>query len=360
MNTDLVTRELFAQITIGDLIYLGSALVVAILVASTIRFISSRVKKRLNARNVRNLPSQLISDLDRPLVLWIIVAGFYFGLLVIPPLVKYHATLTLVFRVYSIVSLVYIGLKIQGKTIEWAVSRIGQGTAREKMMNSLIPMTRQIGSLLILAMGGLIILDQLGISIAPLIAGLGIGGLAVALALQGTLTNFFAGLNVMTDGSIREGDFVELDGGMVGTVEQIGWRSTRIRLLADNMVIVPNARLADNLSVNYNYPEEEMSVYLQVGVAYSSNLEHVEQVTVEVARKVLAETPGSVQPYEPSVWYTDFGDSNINFWVVLRAKNYLESWTVKHAFVKALFQRYNEEGIEISFPARNIYMRSDT
>ena len=163
-----------------------------------------------------------------------------------------------------------------------------------------------------------------------------------------------------SDGSIREGDFVELDGGMVGTVEQIGWRSTRIRLLADNMVIVPNGRLADNLSVNYNYPEEEMSVYLQVGVAYSSNLEHVEQVTVEVARKVLAETPGSVQPYEPSVWYTDFGDSNINFWVVLRAKNYLESWTVKHAFVKALFQRYNEEGIEISFPARNIYMRSDT
>ena len=164
----------------------------------------------------------------------------------------------------------------------------------------------------------------------------------------------------MTDGSIREGDFVELDGGMVGPVEQIGWHSTRIRLLTDNMVIVSNGRLADNLSVNYNYPTEEMSVYLQVGVAYSNDLEQVEQVTVEVARKVLAETPGSVQPYEPSVWYTDFGDSKINFWVVLRAKNYLDSWTVKHAFVKALFQRYNEQGIAISFPARNIYMRGDT
>ena len=96
------------------------------------------------------------------------MAGLYFGLLIIPPLLKYHTTLTLVFRVYSIVSLVYVGLRIQGKTIEWAVSRIGQGTAREKMLNSLVPMTRQIGSLLILAMGGLIILDQLGISIAPL------------------------------------------------------------------------------------------------------------------------------------------------------------------------------------------------
>ena len=81
---------------------------------------------------------------------------------------------------------------------------------------------------------------------------------------------------------------------------------------------------------------------------------------MEVAKKVLAETPGSVEGYEPSIWYTDFGDSNINFWVVLRSHGYGESWLVKHSFIKALFRRYNEEGIEISFPARNIFMRNAT
>jgi small-conductance mechanosensitive channel len=103
-----------------------------------------------------------------------------------------------------------------------------------------------------------------------------------------------------------------------------------------------------------------MSVYLEVGVSYTSDLEHVEEVTVEVAKQVMDETEGAVEGYEPSIWYTEFGDSNINFWVVLRAHGYGESWLLKHKFIKALFRRYNEEGIEISFPARNIYMRDGT
>jgi len=164
----------------------------------------------------------------------------------------------------------------------------------------------------------------------------------------------------MTDGSIREGDFVELDSATIGTVVQIGWRSTRIRLLTNNMVMIPNNKLADNISINYNYPVEEMAVYVQVGVAYSSDLDHVEKVTVEVAKEVMENTPGSVDGFEPSIWYTDFGDSNINFWVVMRADGYMNSWGLKHSFIKAIFSRYNQEGIEISFPARNIFVRDGT
>ena len=129
-------------------------------------------------------------------------------------------------------------------------------------------------------------------------------------------------------------------------------------MMANNMVIIPNSRLAESLATNYSFPTDEMSLYVELGVAYSSDLDHVERVTVEVAKKVLQETPGSVEEYEPSVWYTEFGDSNINFWVVPRAHGYMDSWLVKHNFIKALLRRYNEEGIEISFPARNIFMRN--
>ena len=122
----------------------------------------------------------------------------------------------------------------------------------------------------------------------------------VALALQGTLTNFFAGLNILTDGSIRIGDFVELDGGMSGYVDQIGWRTTRIRMLANNMVIIPNTKLADSIATNYNYPEDQMSVYLEVGVSYASDLDHVERVTVEVAKQVMDETVAWYQKYLPA------------------------------------------------------------
>ena len=351
-------RELFAEITTGDLIYLGSAVLVGLVLALITRLIANRVKGRLRRRVRTSIGAQLVDDLDGALSLWMVMAGVYLGLLGLSPLGDHLFALQQGFTVLSIVVVVYAGIRVQGDAIAWSIRRMGRRTGQAKVLNSLVPMSRQITRIVILAMGVLVILDQLGISIAPLVAGLGISGLAVALALQGTLTNFFAGLNVMTDGSIREGDFVELDSGMIGTVEQIGWRSTRIKLLANNMVMIPNSKLADNVSINYNYPVEEMSVYLQVGVAYSSDLDHVERVTVEVAKKVLEETPGSVKEYEPSIWYTEFGDSNINFWVVLRANAYMDSWLVKHNFIKALFRCYNEEGIEISFPARNIFMRN--
>jgi len=183
--------------------------------------------------------------------------------------------------------------------------------------------------------------------------------LAVALALQGTLTNFFAGLNILTDGAVRVGDYVELSDGFSGYVDQIGWRTTRIRMLSNNMVIIPNSRLADSITTNYNFPDDPMSLFIKIGVSYFSNLEHVERVTVEVAEEVMGNNTAAVQGYKPSVWYDEFADSNITFWLVLRAHGYLESWTLKHHLMKALFSRYEQEGIEISFPNRNVFFRSN-
>ena len=353
-----MTRELFAGITVGDLIYVGVVLLVGLLVAAAVRFVAARIKRRLRQRSRTSLVAQLMDDLDGPLTLLILLIVVYLTLLGLPPLDDYRFMLRPGLTVASIAIVVFGSIRVQGHTLTWYTRRIGRRRGQAKVLNSMVPMARRIVSIALVAMGVLVILDQLGISIAPLVAGLGIGGLAVALALQGTLTNFFAGINILTDGSIRIGDFVELDSGMRGYVDQIGWRTTRIRLLANNMVIIPNSRLADSIATNYNYPEDQMSVYLEVGVGYSSDLDHVEQVTVEVAKQVMEETEGAVKEHEPSIWYTQFGDSNINFWVVLRAHGYMDSWLLTHNFIKALFRRYNQEGIEISFPARNVFMRN--
>ena len=351
-------RVLFAEITTGELVYVGVAILVGLVLALITRLIGNRIKGRLRRRVRTSIGAQLVDDIDGALSLWIVLTGVYLGLLVLRPLGDLLFALRQGFTVLSILLVVYAGIRVQGDAVAWSIRRIGRRTGQAKVLNSLVPMFRRMASIAIMAMGVLIILDQMGIAIAPLVAGLGIGGLAVALALQGTLTNFFAGLNVMTDGSIRVGDFVELDSGTRGEVEQIGWRTTRIRPPSNNLVIIPNSRLAESIAINYNYPTGEMSVYLYLGVAYSSDLDHVERVTVDVAKKVQEETEGSVKDYEPSIWYVEFGDSNINFWVILRAQSWGDSWLLKHDFVKALLRRYNEEAIEISFPARNIFMRN--
>ncbi len=352
-----MNREVIGEVTLGDLTFLGSAILTGLVVSFIVRLISGVIKGRLRRRNPDSIRANIIDDLDGAVSLQIILVGLFVGLRWQPALSNYQSIITSIYAIISIIVVVFGGIRVQDDAIRWGLGRVGVRTGQARMMESMAPMATQVAAIVTIAMGALIILDQLGISIAPLLAGLGIGGLAVALALQGTLTNVFAGLSVMTDGSIRVGDYVELDSGMIGMIETIGWRTTRIRLLSDNTVIVPNSRLADSVATNYNHPFEEMSVYVQVGVSYFSDLAHVERVTVEVGRQVLAETPGAVSDYEPSIWYTDFGDSNINFWVVLRSVNYLDSWLVKHNFVKALYARYEDEGIEISFPARNVFMR---
>ncbi len=353
-----MNREIFEGITFGDLTYLGAATLIGLLLAIATRLVGSRIKRRLRSKTRNSLGAQMVDGLDGSLTLWLFVTGLYLGLLRLPPLGDHLNVLGKGFTVASIVVLVYASIRIQGHAIFWYSRRLGRRTGQLKVLNSLMPMARRVVSIIIVAIGVLIIMDQLGVSIAPLVAGLGIGGLAVALALQGTLTNFFAGLTVLTDGTIRVGDLVELENGMRGEVDQIGWRTTRIRMPANNMVMIPNSKLADNVATNYSHPDDELSVYLEIGVSYFSDLDHVERVTVEVAKQVIADTPGSVKDYEPSIWYAEFGDSNINFWTVLRAHSWGDSWLVKHNFIKALFRRYAQEGIEISFPARNVYMRN--
>lgn len=211
--------------------------------------------------------------------------------------------------------------------------------------------------LVILGLGGLLVLSNLGISITPLLAALGVGSLAVALALQPTLSNYFAGLHLSLSQPIRVGDFVSLETGTQGYVVDIGWRSTRIRQLSNDFVIVPNGRLIEMVLTNYNMPEPELAVLVQMGVSYGSDLKHVEAVTIDVARGVLREVEGGVAGFDPFIRYNAFADSSINFTVILRGRQFVDRYLLTHEFMKRLHERYAKEGIEIPFPQRVVHVQ---
>jgi small-conductance mechanosensitive channel len=208
--------------------------------------------------------------------------------------------------------------------------------------------------IIFVAVGAMIILDNLGISITPILTTLGIGSLAVAIALQDTLGNFFAGLYIKADRFIEVGQYVRLESGDEGYVHHIGWRSTRIRMLPNNMVIVPNNKIVQSIITNYYMPDPELAVLVQVGVHYDSDLKKVERVTSEVAKEVLQEVPGGVTTFEPFIRYHTFADSSINFTVILRGREFTDNFLIKHEFIKRLQARYQEEGITIPFPIRTI------
>ena len=218
-------------------------------------------------------------------------------------------------------------------------------------------LTRNVAWALIAVLGLLVILNALGLSITPMLTALGVGGLAVALALQEPLANFFAGLFITLAGQIRVGDYVKLDSGQEGYVLDFSWRSTRLRMLANNLIVVPNAKLAQAIVVNHHLPSEDLAVLVDVGVDYASDLSHVERVVADVGRDVMREVAGGVPEFEPFIRYHTFGGSSIDFTVILRATEFVDQYLIKHEFVKRLHTRFNDEGIIIPFPIRTIASR---
>ena len=204
--------------------------------------------------------------------------------------------------------------------------------------------------IIVIGLGLLILLDSFGVSITPVLASLGVGSLAVALALQPTLENFFSGIQLIMDKPIKVGHFVKLDSGEEGYVHKIGWRSTWVKMLPNNVVVIPNKVIVNAKVVNYYYPQKELAVLVQVGVHYESDLEHVEHVTMEVGKETLKEVEGGVEDFDPFIRYHTFDDFSINFSVILRAKEFVDNYLIKHEFIKRLHKRYAQEGIKIPYP----------
>lgn len=211
-------------------------------------------------------------------------------------------------------------------------------------------LTQNIARIVIFSLGILIILESLHKEITPILATLGIGGLAVALALQDTLSNFFAGFYIAAAKQIRIGDYVKLDSGEEGTVIDIHWRTTKIRMLSNNIILVPNEKLSKAIVTNYYMPDKEMAVLVNLGVHYKDDLSKVERVTIEVAREVMKEVPGGMPAFEPFIRYNKFADFSINFTVIMRAKEFVDQYLITHEFLKRIHERYSKEGIVIPYP----------
>jgi len=212
----------------------------------------------------------------------------------------------------------------------------------------------------IYTIGILIALNLLGISIAPMITALGVGGLAVALALQDTLTNLFAGIHIIAENSIRVGDFIKLENGQEGYVQNITWRTTRIRLLPNNMVVIPNSKLAQSTVTNYYLPEKRMSLQIPISVSYSSSPAKIEKVLIEETQKAVLEVQGLLGEPEPVVRFIPgFGDSSLDFTLVCQIREITDQYNVQHELRKRIFERFSAEGIEIPFPHRIVYLRQE-
>ena len=309
---------------------------------------------RITARTPTDLDTRMVRATRLPMTAGVIVLGVYLSISL--PLDLEAGPQSALDNAVGVVGLL-LGIVAVASAVSqvfgWYIDSLGDSPSF-RMSIRMLPLLRRITTAIIYAIGGLLILDLLTININPLVASLGLGGLAVALAVQPTLANLFAGSYVMTEGIIHPGDYIELDGGTAGYVVEVSWRSTRLRAWGNNLVVVPNAKFAETIITNYNQPLPAVNVYLTCGVSYDSDLDWVEDVCMEVMGEELETNPDAIKEYGAWFAFDSFSDSNVNFWLFIQAKDRLGSYTLQSGLIKRLHGRFREEGIVINYPMRTL------
>jgi small-conductance mechanosensitive channel len=312
--------------------------------------IYSRLKEIITRKRIPG--SQIIfTALHRMTFLWLALAGLY-GAIISYPDLQPEITLTL----KKIITAIFL------YSVTLVLARLSAGFVGlyiRRSANLPASLFSNIAKTTILILGSLILLQTLGIEITPIITTLGISGLAVGLALKETLENLFSGFYLLISKQIRTGDYIKLDSTHEGYITDINWRNTTIKELSNNIIIVPNSKLASAIFTNYHLPAKEVTLTVNVGVDYESDLEHVEEVTVEVAKEVVQEVAPELIETVPFIRFQNFGDFSIDFKVYIRVNEFFDQRLAKHIFIKKLHRRFQKEGIKIPFPIRELYDMSN-
>jgi small-conductance mechanosensitive channel len=206
-------------------------------------------------------------------------------------------------------------------------------------------LTQNLVRIAVTILGVLVIVRSFGYDITPMLTVLGVGGLTVALALQEPLSNLFAGLFVSLAGQVRIGDYVRLDSGAEGYIADLNWRSTLLRQGADNLIEVPNSKLAQAVVTNFSQPGLETAATVEIVVDQTNDLALVERLAADVAFGVVAEVPGAVKGKEPVVRFSALTEIGARVAVTVKVRAFGDLALVRHELIKRLHQRLAASGV---------------
>ena len=325
-------------------------LIGTVIIAHLVTYIFKHLLFKLVAKTKTELDDRLVKIIQKPVYWGVIIGGVYLALGQLPMLENYLNIVGIITQMGFILLLLVVSMKVVRVLFSWAEE---SKKLKKKQVGFLITMQKIVNAV-IYFLAIIFILQALGISISPLVASLGIGGLAVGLALQPTLSNYFSGLYLSADGFINLDDYIELDNGLRGYVVTVGWRNTVIRMWNNNLVMIPNSTIADSMITNYNEPQNKSSFIVECGVAYDTNLKKAEKVALEIAQKMQKKRKYGVKDYKPVIRFYEFADSNINLKIIMQSDKYVNHYEMRHDFIKELKSAYDKAGIVISFPMHTL------
>lgn len=254
--------------------------------------------------------------------------------------------------VVIICNLIYHALE---ELMKWYVARQKDRIGAE-MSRRMMTVAEKLASLFLMGAALVFILKHFNYDIFTLVTALGIGSLAIGLAAKDTLANMISGLTIMLDRPFRIGDRVQLVGGQVGDVADVGLRSTKIKTLDNQLLIIPNSDLCNTMLINQAFPDRRAKGRINIGVAYGSDVDQVKNLLVKTAGEVgdvLSDPP-------PEAYFGSFGDSALNMSLFFWVEEYSTLFSVTDKINSLIISRFSEHSIDIPFPTRTVKMQKGT
>jgi MscS family membrane protein len=312
--------------------------------------------RSITARTPTRLDDAMIRALEAPVRVALFVLFLAVGLPIADlPLAAGDLLKSLLIGM-AVAAVAWIALRAIDVSADSALARMAE--EQRPAMTSVVHLGRRAGRIFVFAIAFLVLLANLGVNVSALIAGLGVGGIAVALAAQKTVENVFGGISVIADQTVRVGDFCEFSPGKVGTVEKIGLRSTWIRTLDRTLVTIPNADFSLRQIENYAH-RDRMRVYTVIGLRYETSPDQLRSVLAGLRRLLEAHPRVSSDPRR--VRFVGFGASSLEvevFAYILTA-DYSEFLALREEIYLSIIDVVREAGSAIAFPSQTLYLGRD-
>ncbi len=350
----MIHEQYLALIQQNKYVYSLIILVVFYLLSQFVVIVSRKVILRLTKRTKTEIDDLIVRKTSKPISIILLLMGLRLALL--PIGIKQNILDIIENTISSLVIIVitYIAIAVFDIFIDNWGKRVAEKT-KSTVDDQLMPVIHRFSRIVVSIVGLLFIFTVWGIQIGPLLTSLGIAGIAIAFALQNTLGNIFGGMSIILDKSVRVGDVIKLDNETMGTVVDVGLRSTKIKTLDNELITIPNGKLADSKVLNYLHPDPTLRVSVEFSTEYGSDVSKVRKVVLETLGKI----PSILKKPEPAVVLTEMADSGLKFKALFWINSFEDKGPTKFNATEEIYNALRKAGIGIPFPTRTIYMRNE-
>src|SRR3989338_541978 len=349
--------ELLNKITANN--YIHSLIILAIFfaVSQLFVFISQKIILRLTKKTKTDIDDLIVAKTSKPISLILLLVGV--RLAIIPHKIRAdildiveHVIVSLILVIVTYIAIVVFNIIISSWGRKFA------SKTESKIDDEVVNLFQKFARIILSFIGLIFILDIWGVKVGPLLASLGIAGLAVAFALQSTLGNIFGGVSILLDKSVKVGDVIRLDNETIGRVMDVGLRSTRINTFDNEVIIIPNGKLAESRILNYLQPDPRVRCVIEFGVEYGSDVDKVKKIVIDEVNS-LSNVLKEPEENKSSVMFMEMGDFALKFKALFWVAKFDERFPTKEAALAKIYNALRKNGIGIPFPTRTVYLKED-